>query len=242
MPDWPDDDLDLDAPLALPAELRGRLADALGAGRLAAAMEGLDGPRPLSPELRSRLEARLRSRHRRRPAVVAGAVAAALVAVAAAGLAVALSLPGTPGGSGPEASRHAGTSGGARPTAAPAARPGATSVPAAPSLAAPDGGQFSPTAGAPDAAASPVAVVPGVAQVAPAAGPVAGGNWVVVDGTGLAGARAVTFGGVPATFVVVSDGELRARAPAHGAGTVDVAVRTAAGTSPVTPADRYHYG
>ena len=36
MPDWPDDDLDLDGPRVLPAELRQRLADALTAEAVAA--------------------------------------------------------------------------------------------------------------------------------------------------------------------------------------------------------------
>jgi hypothetical protein len=73
--------------------------------------------------------------------------------------------------------------------------------------------------------------VPTLATVVPNVGPVAGGTTVVLTGTGLTGASAVTFGGTPATsFTVNSATQITAVAPA-GSGTVQVTVTTAGGTS-----------
>jgi uncharacterized repeat protein (TIGR01451 family) len=83
---------------------------------------------------------------------------------------------------------------------------------------------------------------PTVTGVTPANGPTAGGNQVIVTGTELAGATAVTFGaGSPATAVSCAPTSCTVTAPAGVAGTVDVRVTTSGGTSPVTPADRYTY-
>jgi hypothetical protein len=73
---------------------------------------------------------------------------------------------------------------------------------------------------------------PVVAAVLPLTGPLAGGTAVTISGTGLTGATAVLFGGVPATnVVVVSDTSITATTPAHAAGPVDVTVTTPAGTA-----------
>ncbi|MGO4649772.1 beta strand repeat-containing protein, partial [Nocardia sp. 2YAB30] len=73
--------------------------------------------------------------------------------------------------------------------------------------------------------------VPTLTTLVPSSGPVAGGTTVVVTGTGLTGATAVTFGGTPATsFTVNSATQITAVAPA-GTGTVQVTVTTAGGTS-----------
>jgi IPT/TIG domain len=83
---------------------------------------------------------------------------------------------------------------------------------------------------------------PVVSTVSPASGPVGGGNWVVVQGTDLGGASAVYFGGVPALRLkVVSTTEVKALAPAHSAGTVDVAVSGPGGRSRGSAADKYSF-
>ncbi|MEU2121018.1 IPT/TIG domain-containing protein [Nocardia niwae] len=73
--------------------------------------------------------------------------------------------------------------------------------------------------------------VPTLTTVVPSSGPAAGGTTVILTGTNLTGATAVTFGGTPAiSFTVNSATQITAVAPA-GAGTVQVAVTTAGGTS-----------
>ena len=95
--------------------------------------------------------------------------------------------------------------------------------------------------GPPKAAFS--ASVPLVSGLSPGRGPQAGGDWVTVRGTGLSGASKVYFGGVAAPRVsVVSGTEVKAVAPAHAAGSVDVVVEGPAGKSKVSPADRYSFG
>lgn len=78
--------------------------------------------------------------------------------------------------------------------------------------------------------------VPTVTDVSPNAGPVGGGTAVVITGTGLSGATAVTFGATnAASFSVASSTTINAVSPAHTAGTVDVTVTTAGGTSSANP-------
>jgi hypothetical protein len=74
---------------------------------------------------------------------------------------------------------------------------------------------------------------PTVTGVSPAAGPVAGGTSVVITGTNLAGATAVTFGtaGPASGFTVDSANEIAATSPPGNAGSVDVTVSGAGGTS-----------
>ncbi|WP_406275660.1 IPT/TIG domain-containing protein [Nocardia sp. NBC_00881] len=74
-------------------------------------------------------------------------------------------------------------------------------------------------------------VVPTLITDVPNVGPVSGGTTVVLTGSGLTGATAVTFGGTPATsFTVNSDTQITAVAPA-GTGTVQIAVTTVGGVS-----------
>ncbi|MEU7764831.1 ice-binding family protein [Nocardia sp. NPDC049190] len=74
--------------------------------------------------------------------------------------------------------------------------------------------------------------VPILLTVVPNVGPATGGTVVVLTGTGLTGATAVSFGGTPATlFTVNSDTQITALTPAHAAGTVLVTVTTPGGTS-----------
>lgn len=63
-------------------------------------------------------------------------------------------------------------------------------------------------------------------------GPLAGGNTITVNGTGLSTATSVSFGGVTATPTVVNDSELSVAVPAGAAaGPVGVSVTTAGGTN-----------
>ena len=70
----------------------------------------------------------------------------------------------------------------------------------------------------------------------PTSGPTAGGNTVIITGTGFTGATDVTFGGVPATTVTVdSDTQITVVAPPHVPADVDVIVEHPIGDSaPVT--------
>ncbi|MGY1982404.1 IPT/TIG domain-containing protein, partial [Nocardia gipuzkoensis] len=74
--------------------------------------------------------------------------------------------------------------------------------------------------------------LPTLTSINPASGSAAGGTTVVLTGTNLTGATGVSFGGTPATsFTVNSPTQITAVAPAHAAGTVQVTVTTAVGTS-----------
>jgi streptogramin lyase len=84
--------------------------------------------------------------------------------------------------------------------------------------------------------------VPTVSNVSPSTGPDAGGDTVTITGTGFVPGATVTFGTTQASTVsFVSPTELQAVAPPGATGTVAVRVHTAAGLSPVSPADRYTY-
>ena len=87
---------------------------------------------------------------------------------------------------------------------------------------------------------------PSVASIAPTTGGIAGGTTVTITGTGLTGASAVNFGGMPATNFTASstatDTSLTAIAPATStAGVVDVTVTTGNGTSTTGAFDRFTY-
>ncbi len=102
----------------------------------------------------------------------------------------------------------------------------------------------SPTT-APDAYAyvAPPTGPPLVTAVTPASGPAAGGNGVVISGTGFTGATSVHFGSAPAPVVGVSaDGTQLTTVAPPGTGTVDVTVTTPSGTSTKGAADHYAYG
>jgi hypothetical protein len=73
---------------------------------------------------------------------------------------------------------------------------------------------------------------PRVTSISVSSGPASGGTSVTIAGTGFTGALAVGFGDVDAaSFMVNSDSSIMAVSPAEGAGTVDVTVTTAGGTS-----------
>lgn len=71
---------------------------------------------------------------------------------------------------------------------------------------------------------------PQLSIAVPASGPAAGGTAVRLDGQYLTGATGVTFGGTPATGVVVrSQSRIDCVAPAHAAGPVSVVATTPSG-------------
>lgn len=67
-------------------------------------------------------------------------------------------------------------------------------------------------------------VMPAISGIDPNSGPAAGGTNVTIKGTGFVDGIHVTFGGVPATAVVIAadTASLKAVTPAHAAGVVDV--------------------
>ncbi len=84
---------------------------------------------------------------------------------------------------------------------------------------------------------------PSIQSVEPDAGDVAGGTFVAITGSGFATGATVNFGAVAATDVTVLSGNrLTAVAPAGSAGSLDVTVTTAAGTSSATTTDLFAYG
>jgi hypothetical protein len=83
---------------------------------------------------------------------------------------------------------------------------------------------------------------PTVSGVSPSTGSAAGGDTVTITGTGLTTASAVYFGGVAAaSFTVNGDGSITAVTPAGTAGTVDVTVSAAGGTSSTGTGDQFTY-
>ncbi len=82
---------------------------------------------------------------------------------------------------------------------------------------------------------------PTVTGLSPSFGPSAGATTVTIAGTNLAGVTAVKFGSKLAHFVQQADGTLQADSP-PGAGSVDVTVTTAGGSSATSAADRFLYG
>ena len=73
-------------------------------------------------------------------------------------------------------------------------------------------------------------VAPSISLISPSGGSVNGGNTVIITGNNLLGSTAVSFGGLAATsFVVNSNTQITAVAPARTAGPVTVAVTTPVG-------------
>jgi len=83
---------------------------------------------------------------------------------------------------------------------------------------------------------------PVVSGVSPSSGPTGGSTGVTLSGTNLTEATAVYFGSTAATsFTANADGTLTAVAPSGSAGTVDITVTTAGGTSATSSADHFTY-
>jgi plastocyanin len=84
---------------------------------------------------------------------------------------------------------------------------------------------------------------PVVTGVAPDAGSIAGGNTVLVNGSGFVSGASVKFGSASSASVTfVSPEQLKALAPAHASGVVGITVTTPGGTSVATNNDLYAYG
>lgn len=85
------------------------------------------------------------------------------------------------------------------------------------------------------------AAAPVVTSVTPNSGLAGGGTPVTISGSGFTGATAVSFGGAPATsVVVVNDTTITATTPARNPGPVEVFVTTAEGTGVLV--DGFLYG
>jgi hypothetical protein len=82
---------------------------------------------------------------------------------------------------------------------------------------------------------------PAVTNLDTASGSTAGGTAVTITGNHFTGATGVNFGGVPASYTVLSDSSINAVSPSGAAGTVDVTVTTATGTSAALSADQFTY-
>ncbi len=83
---------------------------------------------------------------------------------------------------------------------------------------------------------------PTVTFVSPDSGPASGTTFVTITGTGFTSSgMTVTFGGTAAVFSYLSPTSISAVSPAHVAGTFDVIVTTAAGSSPNTTLDDFTY-
>ena len=83
---------------------------------------------------------------------------------------------------------------------------------------------------------------PIVTSISPTSGPMAGGTQVTILGSNLSSATGVSFGGTPAGFSVLSDGEIQATSPAtDGGGEVAVSVSSIGGSSSPGSLDRFYY-
>jgi pimeloyl-ACP methyl ester carboxylesterase len=84
--------------------------------------------------------------------------------------------------------------------------------------------------------------VPVLTRTKPKVGPVGGGTTVTITGANFRPGTAVSFGSTPAASVTVnSPTSITAVSPAHLAGSVDVRVTTAGGTSATSKADRFKF-
>ena len=94
-------------------------------------------------------------------------------------------------------------------------------------------------------ASSAFTILSSITSIAPAGGIIAGGTTVTVTGSGFTGTTLVTeimFGAMKATsFIVDSNTQIRAIAPVHLAGVVDVVSMSSVGTSAIVAADEYTY-
>ena len=94
----------------------------------------------------------------------------------------------------------------------------------------------------PTSAADKFQYIPVVTSVIAASGLTTGGTTVTINGGDLAGATVVDFGNTAVTkFISNSANEIVLTTPAETAGSVDVTVTDADGTSAKSPADTYTY-
>jgi IPT/TIG domain len=74
---------------------------------------------------------------------------------------------------------------------------------------------------------------PEITGVSPDSGPTTGGTTVTITGADFTPVIEVAFGGVPASYTIVSSTEIIATSPAESAGTVGVQMRDVAGWIPL---------
>jgi hypothetical protein len=87
-----------------------------------------------------------------------------------------------------------------------------------------------------------LAPVPSITSVSPNSGATGGGTAVTITGSAFTGASQVLFGSTAAElFILNTDTSITAVSPLAAAGTVDITVTTAAGTSATTSADHFTY-
>jgi len=83
---------------------------------------------------------------------------------------------------------------------------------------------------------------PQVTGISPTSGSSAGGDTIIITGSGFTGATGVSFDGTPASaFTVDSDTQITAISPAGTGIAVDITVTTPAGTSPPSRAGVFTY-
>jgi len=82
---------------------------------------------------------------------------------------------------------------------------------------------------------------PVLTSLSPMTGPATGGTQVTIIGTNLTGAMLVKFGSMAATIDSDTATQIVATSPAEAAGTVDVTVKTTAGTSALSAVDQFTY-
>lgn len=84
--------------------------------------------------------------------------------------------------------------------------------------------------------------VPAITSIGTSSGTTAGGTAVIITGSGFTGATAVSFGPASAaSFTVNGDGQIVAVTPPNPAGTWDISVTTAGGTSALSSGDRFTF-
>lgn len=105
----------------------------------------------------------------------------------------------------------------------------------------PTGGGLPPVGGGKSTSPPPPPPRPAVTAVSPSCAGEAGGNQVTINGSGLTGATAVSFGSTRATFSVNSASQITATSPSRMSGTVDVTVIGPGGISASSPVDSFTY-
>jgi hypothetical protein len=84
--------------------------------------------------------------------------------------------------------------------------------------------------------------VPRLTGISTTSGPTSGGTSITITGTGFTGVTAVSFGSTAAASFTISSGtSITAVSPAVPAGTVDVTVTSAGGTSATSAADQFSF-
>lgn len=82
---------------------------------------------------------------------------------------------------------------------------------------------------------------PRITGISVTQGPATGGTSVTISGTGFTGVTSVSFGSTAAVYTVASSTSITATSPAEGAGTVDITVTNAGGTSSTGSGDQFTF-